>query len=156
MSKSRFPISAFSVFGALIFLLIIAVAVLKFEFLKPEVRITPDVTRVGMEKAVTITAKDRLSGIREIEVTLFQGGKKVEVARQSFPRGGLLLRGIIKSYSTPVTLRPLASGLVDGEAVLRVSARDYSWWGWFSGNKRIVDRKLTIKTRPPATSVLSH
>jgi hypothetical protein len=119
------------------------------------VRITPDVNRVGAEKTVTISAKDRLSGIREIEVTLLQGGKKVEVARQSFPWGVLLLRGIIKSHSTPVTLRPLSAGLVDGEAVLRVSARDYSWWGWFSGNRRIIDKKVSIDSRPPDVYALS-
>lgn len=152
MPKYRFPIT---VFGLLILLLILAVFVLKFEFFKPEVRITPDVNRVGAEKTVTITAKDRLSGLREIEVNLLQGGKKVGVAKQSFPRGGLLLRGIIKRHSTPVTLRPLASGLVDGEAVLRVSARDYSWWGWFSGNRRIVDKKVSIDSRPPNVYGLS-
>jgi hypothetical protein len=152
MPKARFPIT---VFGLLIFLLILAVVVLKFEFFKPKVRITPDVDRVGMEKTVTITVKDRLSGLREIEVNLLQGGKKVEVARQSFPRGGLLLRGIIKSHSMPVTLRPLASGLLDGEAVLRVSARDYSWWGWFSGNRRIVDKKVSVDSRPPNVYALS-
>ncbi|MDP2993067.1 MAG: M23 family metallopeptidase [Deltaproteobacteria bacterium] len=118
-------------------------------------RVAPDVNHVGMEKTITITAKDRLSGLRELEVTLLQGGKKVEVARQSFPRGGLLLRGIIKSHSTPVTLRPLASGLVNGEAVLRVSVRDYSWWGWFSGNRRIIDKKVTIDSRPPDVYALS-
>ncbi|HEC99124.1 MAG TPA: M23 family metallopeptidase [Proteobacteria bacterium] len=152
MPKYRFPIT---IFGLLILLLILAVFVLKFEFFKPEVRIIPDVNRVGAEKTVTITAKDRLSGIREIEVNLLQGGKKVGVAKQSFPRGGLLLRGIIKRHSTPVTLRPLASGLVDGEAVLRVSARDYSWWGWFSGNRRIVDKKVSIDSRPPNVYGLS-
>ncbi|MDP3028440.1 MAG: M23 family metallopeptidase [Deltaproteobacteria bacterium] len=152
MPKSRFPIT---VFGLIIFFLILVVAALKFEFFKPEVRIAPDVGRVGTEKTITITAKDRLSGLREIEVTLLQGGKKVEVARQSFPRGGLLLRGIIKSHSTPVTLRPLASGLVNGEAVLRVSVRDYSWWGWFSGNRRIIDKKVTIDSRPPDVYALS-
>ncbi|MDQ7838713.1 MAG: M23 family metallopeptidase [Thermodesulfobacteriota bacterium] len=152
MLKSRFPIT---VFGLLIFFLILAVAALKFEFFKPEVRIAPDVNRVGTEKTITITAKDRLSGLREIEVTLLQGGKKVEMARQSFPRGGLLLRGNVKRHSTPVTLRPLGAGLVNGEAVLRVSVRDYSWWGWFSGNRRIIDKKVSIDSRPPDVYALS-
>ncbi|MEW5949460.1 MAG: M23 family metallopeptidase [Thermodesulfobacteriota bacterium] len=152
MSNSRFPIP---VFGLLIFFLLLAVAALKFEFLKPEVRIAPDVRRVGMEKTITITAKDRLSGLREIEVTLLQGGKKVEMARQSFPRGGLLLRGNVKSTSMPVTLRPLGAGLVNGEALLQVSVRDYSWWGWFSGNRRIIDKKVSIDSRPPDVYALS-
>ncbi len=152
MPKSRFPIT---VFGILIFFLILVAIVFKFEFFKPAVRIAPDLTLLGRQKTITVTAEDTLSGLREIEVNLLQGGKEVEVAKQSFPRGVLLLRAGVREHSMPVTLRPLASGLVDGEAVLRVSARDYSWWGWFSGNKRIMDRKLTINTRPPATSVLS-
>jgi murein DD-endopeptidase MepM/ murein hydrolase activator NlpD len=152
MSKSRFPIT---VFGILIFFLILVAIVFKFEFFKPAVRIAPDLTLLGRQKTITVTAEDTLSGLREIEVTLLQGGKKVEVARQSFPWGVLLLRAGVKEHSMPVTLRPLASGLVDGEAVLRVSARDYSWWRWFSGNRRIVDKKVSIDSRPPDVYALS-
>jgi murein DD-endopeptidase MepM/ murein hydrolase activator NlpD len=152
MSKSRFPIT---VFGILIFFLILVAIVFKFEFFKPAVRIAPDFTLLGRQKTITVTAEDTLSGLREIEVTLLQGGKKVEVARQSFPWGVLLLRAGVKEHSMPVTLRPLASGLVDGEAVLRVSARDYSWWRWFSGNRRIVDKKVSIDSRPPDVYALS-
>ncbi len=152
MARSRFPTALFVL---LIFLSIIAVAAIKFEFFRPDVSITPDFSVLGREKTVTITAGDTLSGLKQIEVSLLQGNKRVEVTKRLFLKEGLLMRGRTKGHSLPITLRPLESGLADGQAILSISVRDYSWWGWFSGNNRVLEKNILIDTHPPDLFVLS-
>lgn len=157
MAKPRF---SGTVLVALLFLFLIAVvaaiAALKFEFFKPEVHITPDFTLLGKEKDITVMAKDIGSGLKEIKLDLVQGGKEVEVVKQSFPKERFLPKGRIKECSVLITLRPVDAGLVDGQAILRVLVRDYSWWGWFSGNEQVLEKKVSIDTQTPTLSVLSR
>lgn len=136
----------FAVIGALSF---------KFEFFKPDLTVTPDLKILGKAKAINIISKDEASGLKEITVTLVQKGKECIVSKTTFPKASFLSRGSVTRYNSQVLLKPAELGQVDGAAVLRISARDHSWWGWFNGNNRIVEKKVQIRTQPPSLSLLS-
>ncbi|MFH1148398.1 MAG: M23 family metallopeptidase [Pseudomonadota bacterium] len=151
-SNFHFPAKAF-------FLLIViggfAALAFKFEFFGPDLTVSPEFKTLGREKPITVRAQDTASGLREISVSLIQKGKEVCVHKQIFSKPSFLSRGTTRKYASDVVLRPLALGQEQGETLLRVSARDYSWWGFFSGNRRVVEKKLVIDTRPPSVSLLS-
>lgn len=151
-SNFHFPVKAF-------FLLIVVggftLLAFRFECFKPDLRVSPDIKTLGREKPITIRAHDNASGLSEVSVSLIQKGKEVCVYKKNFSKPSFLSRGTTKDYASDVVLRPLAVGQEQGETLLRVSARDYSWWGFFSGNRRVLEKKLIIDTRPPLISFLS-
>src|SRR5262249_2086644 len=46
-------------------------------------------------------------------------------------------------------------GLKEGPAILRVSARDRSWWNYFNGNETAIEKNLTIDVSPPTVELIA-
>ncbi len=147
--------SLFKVILVLVAVVGLALLSLKFEFFKPSVSITPDFKYLGQERTITVHAKDRASGLRDMTVSLVHQGKEVTVWHQAFPKPDLLRLTSQKECSCPVTIRPRALGTPNGEVVVKVAVRDWSWWGWLSGNSSIIEKTVRIDTEPPALSLLS-
>jgi murein DD-endopeptidase MepM/ murein hydrolase activator NlpD len=117
------------------------VGVVKFEREKPSLQLLPERRFIG--QSLTLKVSDQKSGVAEVRVEMVQQGKTVTLLSESYPAK---THGVEKTIS----LRPLPSGLKDGEVQIRVSARDHSW---IHGNRVLVERNLVLDTRPPQISV---
>jgi murein DD-endopeptidase MepM/ murein hydrolase activator NlpD len=118
------------------------VIVVKFEREKPTVQLLPDQKYLG--EKITVTVNDRKSGVAEVEVEVAQQGKSVVLLSEKFPKD---VHRVEKTF----TLRPLPKGLKDGEAHIKISAKDRSW-NW--GNAVSLERDVVLDTTPPQISVL--
>ena len=113
-----------------------------FEQEKPTIQVLPEVKFLG--KSLEVKVQDQKSGVAELQVELIQGGKSVSLLSEKFPQKTRLVE---KTFA----LRPLPKGLQDGEAQLKISAKDHSW-NW--GNPVSLEKTVVIDTTPPQLSVL--
>jgi murein DD-endopeptidase MepM/ murein hydrolase activator NlpD len=114
----------------------------KFESEKPSIQGLPETATWGRE--LVVKADDRKSGLAEVKVEAVQAGQTVALFSAAFPAK-------TRAFEKTLPLRPLPPGLGEGEAVLRISAKDRSWNG---GNTTVLEKKLIVDTRPPQVSVL--
>ena len=111
---------------------------------------------IGSSTEITINGADTDSGLRSIWVGLLQNGKETVLYDADFPSAGFLRGGKTHETSAVIPIAPRKLGFADGEAMLRMVARDYSWRDWWSGNKLYIEKKVVIDTRPPVIEVLSR
>ena len=118
----------------------------RFEREAPQVRLAPDTDVLGTGP-LGIVVSDKGAGLKSVTATLSSGGVDYPLAAEQFAQ--------------PVAekkLEVLASrvkGLKEGAAVLRVSARDGSWWRWFKGNETVLQKNLTIDVTPPTIELIA-
>lgn len=117
------------------------VGMTKFEWEKPTLQLLSD-SRYVRQK-LSFKAEDRRSGIAEVHVEVVQQGKTVTLFVEHFPKE---TRRIEKT----LLLQPLPQGLKEGEAQIRISARDHSW----IRNSAVMERNVMIDTIPPQLSIL--
>lgn len=115
--------------------------IVKFEREKPMIQIDPDKLYLGQKLVVKVT--DQKSGIAEVRVEAAQKGKNIVLLQEKVPKGTYQIEKTI-------ALRPLPSGLKDGDTEIKISARDHSW-NW--GNPIAVSKKVIIDTQPPRLNV---
>ncbi|HSR11983.1 MAG TPA: M23 family metallopeptidase, partial [Thermodesulfobacteriota bacterium] len=118
------------------------VYIVKFESEKPVIQIQPDKKYLGQK--LTVIVEDPKSGVAEVKVEFLQQGKSVVVSSDAIPKGSLRVE---KTF----TLKPLPPGLKDGDATLKVSAKDHSW---NRGNPVSLEKNIIVDTIPPQVSVL--
>ncbi len=122
----------------------------------PPVVVAPTSLSIGKAGLdVEIAASDAGSGIRELSAVLSHAGGDQEVALQLYP--GSWLRGgeAGTDRSLSLHLDPKQLGAVEGSGFLRITARDWSWRGAFSGNQTRLEVPVTIDLSPPRVSVAS-
>ena len=142
-------------FPAVTILLLIVVAGLavggyyfapRFEREAPKIALTPDADVLGVAP-LEILVTDAGAGLKSVTATLSAGGTEHSLAAEQ--------------YADPVkekklTLAPSkVGGLKEGPAVLRISARDGSLWGFFKGNETVVQKNLTIDLTPPSLELIA-
>jgi murein DD-endopeptidase MepM/ murein hydrolase activator NlpD len=118
------------------------VYLVKFEREKPTVQILPDKKYLGQK--ISVTVEDQKSGVAEVQIEVVQQGKSTSLLSEKFPKE---TRRVERTF----TLRPLPQGLKDGEASIKISAKDHSWNG---GNPVSLEKNVIIDTIPPQLSVL--
>jgi hypothetical protein len=105
---------------------------------------------------ITVEIHDEQSGLRELRAVLVHAKGESTLAERSFP--GNLLRGGAagdEPVELELTLDPKALGLKEGDALLRVSARDWSWRGGLEGNEDVLEIPLRVDLTPPRIRVRS-
>jgi murein DD-endopeptidase MepM/ murein hydrolase activator NlpD len=112
----------------------------KFDWEKPSLQLLSDSRYVGQK--ISFRAEDRRSGVEEVRVDVLQQGKTVTLLVEHLPKE-------TRRVEKTVLLQPLPQGLREGEAQLRISARDHSW----SRNSAVIERNVIIDTIPPQLSV---
>ena len=143
--------------GCLIILFpLIWLLVVRMEGGKPTLEVDLVSPYIGSSMELTLSAADADSGLRSLRVGLLQEGKEIVLYDAAFPAAGFLQGGKTSDTSVVIPVAPLKSGFTDGEAMLRMVARDYSWRDWWKGNKLYVEKKVVIDTRPPVLEVLSR
>ncbi len=117
----------------------------------PWVRLKTPVEVVGPKTALALEAGDKGSGLREVRVSLTQGGQEQVVLERRFPPGG----GPGEKVEIPFTLEPQALGFKDGKATLTVSVRDRSWRQMFRGRLAVLSQEVAIDLAPATVSMQS-
>ena len=113
-----------------------------FEQEKPTIQVLPDSRYIGKE--LVLRVQDQKSGVAELQVDVIQAGRPINLLSEKFPKKTLLVEKTIP-------LRPLPQGLREGEAQIKVSAKDHSW-NW--GNPVSVEKPVVIDITPPQLTVL--
>ncbi|WP_028313146.1 M23 family metallopeptidase [Desulfatibacillum aliphaticivorans] len=122
----------------------------------PTVQWKAPITYAGLSTTFEGVLADPENGLSGVRIVLTRpGDKEVEVFSKEYPAKGFLGPGQVKKDSISFTIEPDKLNISDGEAVLRVSARDRSLRSWANGNLFYQEYPLTIDTRPPAISVLT-
>lgn len=105
-------------------------------------------------RTVAVELTDEGAGLRDVKVEVVQGAGATTVLERAFP-GGLLLGGATEPSreALEVPLDPKVLALQEGEAVLRVTARDWSWRGFFAGNETVADLPLAVDLKPPRVAI---
>jgi murein DD-endopeptidase MepM/ murein hydrolase activator NlpD len=121
----------------------------------PPVVAAPEALVVGTAGAeVALSISDEGSGLRGLEIVVVHAGGEIPLLSESYP-GNLLSGGVRSQQDADVSLDPAGLGEVEGDAFLRVTARDWSWRGGLGGNATRVDVPLTVDLEPPRISVES-
>src|SRR5262245_57426980 len=117
----------------------------KFEWYKPQVKITPDTDTLGLAP-LEIEINETGTGLKSVAVTLSAGGTERPLFSQEYDPAVMQAKVTISSSKL--------SGIKEGPALLRVSARDRSLWGFFSGNQTVIEKNVTIDITPPSLELL--
>lgn len=132
------------------------ILVVRFEGEKPAVDIRLASSSLGLSQELVVSLSDSKSGLRDVWVGIVKDGKDYILLKKEFPGSGFIGAGERDKESFAVVLEPKSLGISDGPATLRIVTRDYSWRGGFDGNQTLVEKPVTIDTKPPAISVLTR
>ena len=107
-------------------------------------------------RTVVVDIRERGRGLRTVQAYLSQAGREVLLDEARF-EGSMLLAGSgVEAHRLNLPLDPAKHALVEGDAVLRIQADDFSWRNWWNGNRTVVEIPLTVDTRPPSIAALSR
>ena len=110
----------------------------------PQITLAPDAGVLG-RAPMEIRVADPGSGLKAVTVTLSAGGAEHTIASEQ--------------YADPVKEKTFAlaasklTGIKEGPAALRVTARDGSLWRFFGGNETVLQKELIIDITPPTVAV---
>lgn len=119
----------------------------RFEWHKPEIKFIPDTDTIGLSP-LEITVHERGSGLESFNVVLDAGGKSYPLTTEQFAQP-------VMEKKFTVALSSKLTGLKEGPAVLRVSARDRSLWSFFRGNETVVAKNITLDITPPTLELIA-
>jgi len=136
-------------YGALVIVLVGAGAffIPRFEWHAPQIKITPDTDTIGLSP-IEIQITDQGSGLKSSSVTLSAAGTEHSLAAEQYDRA-------VMQQKITVALSSKLTGLKEGPAVLRVSARDRSLWSFFRGNETSIVKNVTLDITPPTIEVIA-
>ena len=148
------PLRMFNVKKALLYLTILGAVILgvlwshsRFEWFPPVISIKLDNGFIGT-KPFDIEIKDRGRGLKTVSVVLRVADKDFPIATEEFD-------SLILSKKLTISLSSKESQLKDGPGILRISARDRSYWGFFSGNETTRELYVVIDLTPPSLHLVS-
>jgi murein DD-endopeptidase MepM/ murein hydrolase activator NlpD len=144
-----------SLFAILLVLLLVAggVAVWIRGEGEPPAIDAPESVLVGRAGAtVHVAATDPRSGLRDLRVVVQHAGGELPLLDERFP-GNTLSGGVRTAHEADIALDPKALAGLEGDALLRISSRDYSWRDFLSGNETVLRIPLSVDVDPPAVYV---
>ncbi len=118
----------------------------RFESEPPQIAVSPNVDVLGVAP-VEIQVTDKGTGLRSVSATLRQGGTEHTLVSERFDRP-------VSEKKIAVALAKV-TGVKEGPAVLRITARDDSLWHSFSGNEAALEKNLTIDITPPSLELIA-
>jgi hypothetical protein len=119
----------------------------RFEWKSPQIKLTPDAETLGLgELQIDITEQG--TGLKSVSASLTAGGTEHSLASEQYEQP-LMEKKITVALSSKLT------GLKEGPAILRVSARDRSLWSFFRGNETVLQKNLTIDVTPPTIELVA-
>src|SRR3954463_15994447 len=119
----------------------------KFEWKAPQIKITPDVDTLGIAP-IEIDVTEQGSGLKSIAVSLSANGTEYPLVSEQYEQP-------VMQKHLSVALAAKLAGVKEGPAVLRVNARDRSWWSFFRGNETALQKNVTIDITPPTIELIA-
>jgi murein DD-endopeptidase MepM/ murein hydrolase activator NlpD len=113
----------------------------------PQIMLTPDSDVLGLAP-MEIRVTDHGAGLRSVTATLSAGGSEHTLASEQYAQP-------VAEKKITVTLSSKLTGVKEGPAVLRVSARDGSLWNFSHGNETVIQKNLTIDITPPTVELIA-
>ncbi len=110
---------------------------------------------LGRSQEVTVSVSDAASGLRSLWVGLLKDGKEIVLYDETFPSAGMFKGGTANDAAVKIPIAPMDLGFSDGEAILRLVVRDYSWRDWWKGNQTYAEKPVVIDTRAPEIEVFT-
>lgn len=123
------------------------VLVPRFEWRRPQIKITPDTDTIGLAP-LDIEVTEQGTGLKSFTAVLTSGGTEYPLVSEQYDQP-------VMQKKFAVALSSKLAGLKEGPAVLRVTARDRSLWNFFRGNETVVRKNLTIDITPPTLELLA-
>jgi murein DD-endopeptidase MepM/ murein hydrolase activator NlpD len=119
----------------------------KFEWKAPQIKVTPE-TDVLALKPLEVEVNEQGTGLESFTVILIAGGTEHALINEKYDQP-------VMQKKLPVALSSKLTGLKEGPAVLRISARDRSLFRFFSPNETVVEKNLTIDITPPTLELIA-
>jgi len=141
--------------GILIALAVGWIGYIKFEGDAPRVTVEGIGDAIRGSHDCSLTVADPESGIREIRISLSVKDTEHSLYLQAMPAVNFFVGGQIYEKSLRMTLKPEADKIPQGQAVLRIAVRDYSWRDFWRGNQTLIERPVILDYQPPVIQVLS-
>jgi len=113
----------------------------------PQIKLTPDSDVLGLAP-MEIGVSDQGTGLKSVTATLSAGGSEHTLASEQYAQP-------VTEKKITVALSSKLTGVKEGPAVLRISARDGSLWNFFHGNETVVQKTLTIDITPPTVELIA-
>jgi len=109
---------------------------------------------IGKKGNIKYNVTDKGSGIHTITVTATQTGIEKTIHSFSFPRTSY--NGTVGPLtdSQSIAFDPIKMGFKDGSMTVSITVSDFSFRGWFQGNKVTVTKEVTIDTIAPKIHLL--
>ncbi len=145
----------FYLFVALLVILVAVVLFFQLEGEKPKIALDLPGKALGVKQTLPLTVTDKKSGVGRVTITLAQGDQQAVLLDEKLPGSRLWGGGEDKMVFHP-EVAPTALGFKEGPAVLNILARDYSWRGFFRGNKTLLELPVAIDVKPPVIAVLTR
>ena len=111
---------------------------------------------VGEPREIVLDISERGRGLQTIRVSVVQGGRETPLEEIRFEGSMLWAGSDILSHRLPLTIDAQRLSLEDGEALMRIEIRDYSWRNWWHGNLTVTEVPMVVDTRAPQIEVLSR
>lgn len=118
----------------------------KAEWNPPTLALTPEQATASARTVFTVTAADRDSELRSLQIVAVQGTNTVDIVNKTLPPGTRELR---EEFSLP------KAGLRNEPLTLTVTVKDTSWHRLGRGNRAQIVRQMDVDSKPPVISVLS-
>ncbi len=119
----------------------------RFEWHKPQVKITPDTDAIGLAP-LEVEVTEQGTGLKSFSVVLSAGGIDYPLANEQYDQP-------VMQKKFTVALSAKLSGLKEGPATLRVSAKDRSLWSFFRGNETVLQKNVSIDITPPTLELIA-
>lgn len=114
----------------------------------------PDRLVVGKPgRSVSLVVSDAGAGPKSIAAVLVHAKGEEPLGEHALGAGRWLPFRAPATGTAEFSLDPKALGLADGEATLRVSARDHSFRNWLAGNETLLEIPVVIDSRAPRVSL---
>ena len=127
-----------------------------FEGERPQVSLEPQPEFLSGGQKFTFRISDMKRGLKRVEVSANQEGRKITLLEKKFLFKGLLNRGGVRQYEQEIFVDPSELKLAQGRLDLRVRVWDYSRRGGGDGNIAVGEHKITVDTIPPALRSVSR
>ncbi|MEB2344670.1 MAG: M23 family metallopeptidase [Deltaproteobacteria bacterium] len=148
---SRSGLGIFVLLAALPALL--AVGMVRCEGTPPAIE-APAALAIGKDgRTVALTVTDAGAGPKSLAAVLVHGAGETPLVEQALGPGRWLPFGPGAPATVELVIDPKALGAKDGDATLRVTARDHAFRSWGGGNETQLEIPLRFDFRSPAVSV---
>ena len=143
------------IIGLVLILLVVWFLFVRLEGGGPEIKMEPSFSSIGISRKFSITVSDAKSGVRRVWIGLLKDKREKVLFEKAFVSAGFFSGGTVKEETFTVFIEPKKLGVGDGKALLRLAVHDFSWRGWWHGNRTYIEKEEVIDTRPPKVDVLS-